>query len=89
MQGSSPPQWKEILDATAPNAQCMLQSWIPSVIKKCPHYWITPETKRLNLQRVLSLLYRKDMPKQWWTGNLRKGLNKWGDLGLYTVPVER
>jgi hypothetical protein len=89
MQGSSPPRWKKMLDATAPNAQCMLQSWIPSVIKKCLHYWITPETKRLNLQRVLSLLYRKDMPKQWWTGNLRKGLNKWDELSLYTVPVER
>ena len=34
MQGSSPPQWKKMLDVSAPNAQCMLQSWIPSVVNK-------------------------------------------------------
>ena len=40
-----------MLDATAPNAQCMLQSWILSVVIKCLHYWITPETKQMNVHR--------------------------------------
>ena len=88
MQGSSPPQWKKMLRATAPNAQSMLQSWIPSVVKKCLHYWITPETKQINVQRVVNLLNKNNMPKQWWTGNLRKSLNKWGEIRLYNNTAD-
>ena len=71
-----------MLDATAPNAQCMLQSWIPSVVKKCLHYWIAPETKQLNVNRVMDLVGKKGMPKQWWTRTLRKSLDKWGEHQL-------
>ena len=88
MQGSSPPQWKKMLNATAPNAQSMLQSWIPSVVKKCLHYWITLETKQINVQRVVNLLNKNNMPKQWWTGNLRKSLNKWGEIRLYNITAD-
>ena len=64
VQGSSPPRCRKMLDPTAPNAQCMLQSWIPSVVKKCLHYWITPDTKRMNVNRVVELLHKKGMPTQ-------------------------
>ena len=66
---------------------CMLQSWIPSAVKKCLHHLITPETKLVNVQRVLNLLSKTDMPQQWWTGNLRKSLNKWGEPHLCTVTA--
>ena len=80
MQGFSPPQWKKMLDATAPNAQCMLQSRIPCVIKKC--YWITPETKQMNVHRALNLLGKKGVPKNRWTRNVRKSLDKWRERCL-------
>ena len=83
VQGSSPPQCRKMLDPTAPNAQCMLQSWIPSVVKKCLHYWITPETKQLNVNRVVELLHKKGMPTQWWERSLRKSLDKWGERKLF------
>ena len=76
-----------MLNATALNARSMLQSWIPSVVKKCLHYWITPETKQLNVQQVVNLLNKSNMPKQCWTGNLRKSLNKWGEIRLYNITA--
>ena len=46
-----------------------------SVVKKRLHYWIAPETKQVNVQRVLNLLGNKGMPKNWWARNLRKSLD--------------
>ena len=83
MQGSSPPQWKNMLDPTTPNAQGMLQSWIPSVVKKCLHLWTKPTTKQLNVNRVVYLLCKKGMPKLWWwTRSLRKSPDKWAERRL-------
>ena len=85
VHGSLPPQWKKMLDTTALNTQCMLQSWIPSVVKKCLHHWIAPETKRMNVQRVLDLLGKKGTSQSWWTANFRKSLDKWGERHLCTT----
>ena len=83
VQGLSPPQCRKMLDPTATNTQCMLQSWIPSVVKKCLHYWITPETKQMNVNRVVELLHKKGMPRQWWDRSLGKSLDKGGERGLW------
>ena len=82
VQGSSPPQRRKMLDPTATNTQFMLQSWILSVMKKCLHYWIKPETKQMNVNRVVELLHKKGMPTQWWDRSLRKSLDKGGERGL-------
>ena len=63
MQGSSPPQWKKMPDPRAPDAQSMLQSWIPLVVKKCLHYWISKDTKGENVCRVVRLLETKGLPR--------------------------
>ena len=52
------------------------------MVKKWLHYWITPETKQMNVNRVVELLHKKGMPTQWWERSLRKSLDKWGERKL-------
>ena len=76
---SHPPSHKRLLDAFSPNSRDMLTSFVPNQISKCAHYAFGREVIDLNILCLLSLLNRKQYPREWWKPQL---LAKCHTIGL-------
>ena len=75
---STPPQVEKLMDPTALGCASMLQSLVPSWVKKAVHYRLSRLTAERNLEFLQQLLTRKAYPTSTWKPLLRKGARAWG-----------